>query len=117
MLRFVSPFVILILMACFIILFLEGCGMPVREEGKLIGYEVQKATITGVNHPKHFSVSIRTDEGLVYRDTARSKHCVYSHARAIVGRRYDVVLNVYQRKDGTTTKHLDSNKLNDLLCW
>ena len=80
-----------------------------------MGYEVEKATITDVNYPKHFSVDVRTENGLVFNNTARSKHCNGARKRVKIGQTYDVVLNVYQR-EGRTVRRLDKRKLNNLLC-
>ena len=98
------------------LLALSACGNPNPIDGKLVGFETQKATIIRVNYPKHFSVSIRTEEGLVFNNTARSKHCTGARNRVKSGQTYDVVLNIYRTPDGAITKKLDSAKLNDILC-
>lgn len=94
---------------------LTGCG-PAPERGTIIDYEIESAVITDVNYPKHFSVDVKTENGLKFTNVARSKHCNGSRDRVKIGQTYNVVLNVYRFENGKIEKVLDDKKLNDLLC-
>ncbi len=93
---------------------LTACGSA-QESGRLVDFTVEPVTVVAVNHPKHFSVDLRDNSGVVWRKAVRSKHCTGSRTRVVVGRTLPVPLQIVER-NGVRERRIAEGQLQQLVC-